>query len=359
MADQHPLPNFERCDAFWARREMDRPLLAGWVGTYEIPRLYPNGLSRLPEKALKPGNIDYELFRADYEKLFADHSRTGVDVPWAAFPVMVLPWVEAIVGCPIRHRGGNVWAEAWLEGYEALAGAGWELHRDWLEVLVGFTHWLVELAAGRFPVALSLMRGPADLLAAIRGAQNSVYDLYDQPEGVEKAMQFLAGAWIEAAHAQQAVIPDFAGGYSFSVQNLWSRRQGGWFQDDAIAFWSPEFYQKYARTAETELSQAMEVTGCHLHSQSLFTIDALVDMPDLDVVEVNLDDVGLTIPQMIPRFQQVLTKKRLYVWGAFTRNDLLVMKENLPTAGLALQLMAQTPEQVRAMVQEVETIWGG
>lgn len=357
MTDLH-MPNLERCDAFWACQEMDRPLLAAWVGTYEILRLYPNGLSRLPEKALEPEDIDYELFRADYEKLFLDHSQTGVDIPWAAFPVMVIPWVEAIVGCLIRHRGGNVWAEAWLKSYDSLERDGLELNRDWLEVLVGFTRWLVELSAGRFPVALSLMRGPADLLAAMRGAQNSVYDLYDQPEGVERAMQLLTGAWIEAAHAQQAVIPGFAGGYSFSVQNLWGRRPGGWFQDDAIAFWSPEFYQKFARAAEMELSRAMEVTGCHLHSHSLFTIDALLDMPDLAVVEVNLDDVGLTIPQMIPRFQQVLKKKRLYVWGAFTRPDLIVMKEALPTGGLALQLMAQTPEQVRAMVQEVESIWG-
>ena len=82
-------------------------------------------------------------------------------------------------------------------------------------------------------------------------------------------------------------------------------------------------------------------------------------MADLDIIEVNLDDVGLKVPEMIPRFQQILEKKRLFVWGAFTTEDLVVMKEKLPTRGLALQLMAETPEQLQVLTREVETIWDG
>ncbi len=352
------LPDLERCDAFWARREMDRPLLASWVGSYHIANAYKNGLSQLPEGELNPGDIKFELFRPDYEKLFENDMQVASDVPRAAFPLMVVPWVEAIIGCPIYHREGNVWSQPYLDTYDRLEKTGLQLNGSWLELLVEFTRWLVKLSDGRFPVAVSLMRGPADLLAAMRGVQTSIYDLFDYTDQVDRALKALTDAWIEVAFAQLAHIPKFADGYSFSCMNLWGRKPGAWFQDDAIAFWSPELYRRYVYDCEARLSSCIEATGIHLHSPALFTVDELMRMPDLDIIEVNLDDVGQRIPEMIPRFRQILKNKRLYVWGAFTTEDLMLMKENLPTSGLALQLMAETPEEVQALISKVEAIWG-
>jgi len=356
MPSQEPLlPDTARCKAFWAREETDRPLLTAWVGSYEVPTLYQKGLSQTPEGEITPADIDCEAFREDYEKLFENHRELDIDVPWAGFPLLVVPWVESITGCPLYHKGGNFRAEHWLDTYERLDEL--TINQDWLDKLVGFTRWLVELSGGRFPVALCLMRGPADLLAALRGAERSVYDLIDHPEQVGRALQTLTDIWIQVAHAQLEHIPTFAGGYCFGVQNLWSPTPGGWFQDDAIAYWSPRYYRRHVISSETRLAHSMEATGIHLHPASLFTVDDLIEIPDLDVIEINLDDVGPRIPDMIPRFRQILENKPLFVWGAFTREDLVVMKENLPIGGLALQLMGETPEEVQAMIEEANSIW--
>jgi hypothetical protein len=266
---------------------------------------------------------------------------------------MVVPWVEAIAGCPIVHRGGNVWAEPWLDRYD---------HRirpnpAWLDRLIEFTGWLVELSAGRFPVALSLMRGPTDLLAAVRGATRSIYDLYDYPAEVKRTLHTLTDLWVQVARAQLAHIPTFAGGYCFSVQNLWSRQPGGWFQDDAVAYWSPPFYRQFVRDCEEKLSGSMAATGIHLHPVSLFTVDDLVDMPHLDVIEVNVDDVGPRLPEMIPRFRQILRKKRLLILGVFSEEDLELLRNSLSPAGLALQIKGDSPEAVQATIMVVKTIW--
>lgn len=127
---------------------------------------------------------------------------------------MVVPWVEAIAGCPLYHKRGNFRAEHGLD-YGHLAEL--KIHQDWLEKLVEFTQWLAELSDGRFPVALCLMRGPADLLAALRGAERSIYDLIDYPQQVDPALQILTDIWIQVAHAQLEHIPAFAGGYCFST----------------------------------------------------------------------------------------------------------------------------------------------
>jgi hypothetical protein len=353
-----PLPAVDRCQAFWERAETDRPLLATWVGSYQFPDLFPIGLAQLKQGQLDPEDLVFETFRQDYENLFNTHAQAAVDVPWAAFPLALMPWAEAIAGCPIIHRSGNIWAEAWIKDCaEFEQQGGFNLNQAWLDKLVEFTQSLVELADGRFPVAVSLLRGPADILAAARGAQDSVLDLIDSPEPVERLLDGLTDLWITVARAQQAHIPVFAGGYGWNLQNLWSPRPGGWFQDDAIAFWSPRLYQRYAAPREERLSRSLPVTGCHLHSSAIFMIDDLLKMPDLDLIEMNLDTVGMTVPEMIPYFQRVLDQTRLYVWGRFSSDDLQAIRTGLPARGLALQLMDDTPEAVQAMYRQVRELW--
>ena len=58
----------------------------------------------------------------------------------------------------------------------------------WLQKLVEFQKFLVNLSGGRFPVGNSLMRGPLDLLAALRGQENMCLDLYDCPEKMDAAL---------------------------------------------------------------------------------------------------------------------------------------------------------------------------
>jgi hypothetical protein len=354
MANDHnPVPDVDRCDAFWAGEPLARPLLTSWVGSYTISALYPEGLAQLPEGELKPSDIRFEPFRSDYERLFEMHRAVATDIPWAAFPVMVVPWVEAIIGCPIRHRDGNVWAEPRLDGYDSRL----TLRQEWLERLLDFIDWLVDLAQGRFPVGPSLMRGPLDLLAAMRGAQRSIYDLFDCPDQVVRALDMLADVWINVVQRQLEHTPRFADGYSFTVQNLWSRRLGAWFQHDAAAFWSPRLFQAYGVDCTRRLAECMPVTGIHLHPPALFTVDALLEMPALDVIEVHKDEVGPGIVEMMPRLRQISAQKRLMLWGAFTAEELRAIRDHLPARGLALQLMGQTPTEVGEMVRVVQDVW--
>ncbi len=351
------LPDVARCTAFWERAPSDRPLLTAWVGSYDISQLYPTGLARLPNGALTPDDIAPESFAEDYERLFVAHRDTGADAPWAAFPIMVLPWVEAICGCPIHHRDGHIWAESWLEDYDAPGDGDWPIHVGWLEKLLEFQRRLVRLSAGRFPTALSLMRGPTDLLAAIRGAQRLIYDYYDRPEQVSHTLLRLTDVWIRVAQAQRTVVAPFAGGYSFSVQTLWSPQPGGWFQDDALAYSSPAFWRAFSLEPARRLARSMPRTGIHLHGQALYTADDLLEIPELDVIEVNLDDVGPRIAHMLPTFQRIIARKRLFVWGDLTDDDLRLLRDGLPPAGLALQLIAPTPEDARVRLDHAKAIW--
>lgn len=351
------IPDFARCDAFWARAETDRPLIATRVGDWTSEDHYPNGLASLPDGQLQPADFDVAAFWPDYELLYARHAATVADVPWAAFPPFPMPWLEAIIGCPVYHRAGAIWAGHWLESYALWREVDVTPANPWLAKLLEFTEGLAALSAERFPVALALMRGPLDLLSALRGPQQMVFDLFDEPQAVDQMLQRLAGIWRDVARLQMARIPSFHGGYGFSVINLWARQPCGWFQDDAIALLSPTYYRRFLRDREAWLAQSLPITGIHLHPAPLFTVDELLAMPALKVIEVNLDVNGPPLARLIPQFQRILQRKNLAIWGEFSRDDFVLLRDSLPRAGLAVQIMAPSAAQVQASIADLHSAY--
>jgi hypothetical protein len=350
-------PDFARCDAFWARQETDRPLIATRVGGWTSESHYPAGLASLANGRLTPADFRFEAFRPDYEMVYAQHSAAGADVPWAAFPPFPMPWLEAIAGCPVYHQDGTIWAGHWLDDYDRLSEIDLSRANPWLDKLLEFTRELVTLSGGRFPVALALMRGPADLLSALRGPERMVLDLFDYPAYLDEALQRLTDMWIVVAEAQRAIIPAFEGGYAFSVINLWGREPCGWFQDDAMALWSPHHYRRHLRICQERLSRSMLITGIHLHPSPLFMIDDLLDIPRLDVIEINLDVNGPGVEELLPHLARIIERKHLALWGEFTADDYRLLHDHLPACGLLLQVMGASVEQVRASIKTLKRLW--
>jgi hypothetical protein len=349
----------KRCLDFWEGQVSNRPLISFWVGSFSIPDLYPFSMSRLPDGTLTADDIVLEIFRDDYQRLYTNNLGTGSDVPWAAFPIMTIPWLEAILGCTIQKSGNNIWAEPLPGTLEQIPTRRIDLGGNaWLEKLLEFTQWLIDFSAGRFPVSAALMRGPSDLLSAMRGSTQMCLDIIDRPDAVKKIMGDLAEFWIKVAQQQIDLIPPFDGGYSFGQIYLWGREKGAWFQDDAVALLSPKHFKQFLFPFEKRIASALPKSGIHLHPRTLFVVDDLLDIADLGVIEVNYEPYGVTLKDMLPYLIKAVRRKRVVLWGDFNEQDLIFLKENLPAQNLCLQMNVGSAEKARSAMALVNSIWG-
>jgi hypothetical protein len=173
------------------------------------------------------------------------------------------------------------------------------------------------------------------------------------------ALEHLTDLWIQIARAQMSRIPSFKGGYSFSMIDLWGRGQGGWFQDDAMALWSPDAYRRHVKPCEERLAGCMDLTGMHLHPEALFAVGDLVHVPKLGVIEVNYEKpYGMALGKMIPFLQQAIESKCVAIWGEFDAADLRMIADRLAARGLTLDIIGETPEKIRSVAEDVDRIWG-
>jgi hypothetical protein len=147
-------------------------------------------------------------------------------------------------------------------------------------------------------------------------------------------------------------LPRFCGGYFDAQYQLWTEKPIIRMQEDAIAVYSPKLYRTLVQPVDQYLAQQFGGSFMHLHSTSMFLLDALLEIEDLHCFEVNYEvgSGGPDIQGMTPYFRKFQeTQRALVIRGSFTPDELRYLVDCLDPRGLYLYIMVQN-------MQEVETL---
>lgn len=335
---------------FWARDSQPRPLASFRVGDFFFSRHFEAARPLLePDRAIEPEMLDVPAFMADYERMFAESESVGQDGFWTAEPFTGIPWMEAVLGCPIRAGRESFTSRPWLaSAAEALERVRFDPESPWLKKYLEFTAALVERGRGRWPVGMPIMRGPTDMLGALLGQQEMVLALMmEDPPVMRRLIERVTRAFLAVIAAQNRLTPPFHGGTSLGFYHVWAPGPSIWFQDDLSAILSPRVYREFFLDSARMILDGVPHTAVHLHPASFFILDELLTLEGLRVVQVNKDVGGPTVAEMLPVLAKIMDTRGLILWGDLTIADLETIKLRLPCRGLALHVVAPTLEEAR------------
>ncbi len=305
----------------YLKGENKEPLFGCTLGMFTKEHL-PRTTAAFPSRELVPEDIDVEAFLADCEDLYNAHEQMNDDFPFVAAPVVSIPWMEAIMGCPIMCKDNSIWAEPCVEDWD-----DWEPPKDiennpWVVKLCEIAKRLCERSRGRFPVALTLMRGPADIISAMRGAQNYIWDMIDEPENMALIAQKIADVYIAVAKAQFNAIPQGNEGYICGDQGmrLWRPERFVWLQEDALALLSPQIYRQVIYPADCKIIKEFGHGAFHLHATALWAIDELFKIPGLDTIELNLESATIDLEETFAAWEKIRNNRTLVIWAQYEEN---------------------------------------
>ena len=340
-----------RHEAFLERRPVDRPLIVPWRSGYYPAEQFPCGTSRWQTGAvLRPENVSFAPFADDYERLYESQQTGDGDFGYVGSAYWGIPWLEAIMGCPIKVGTANCYAEPCLTSLDAAEGLAIELDANaWLAALLRFTRELVDFSAGRFPVCPSLLRGPGDAAAAMLGQMTYVTGFFDAPAGMRELLNLCARTRLAVVERLHATIPDWrgihvAGGYPSIV---WSRHTVAYHQEDSAAVLNPSIFREFLLPALRIGLRAAEVNFIHLHSACLYPVDILLEDDFFDVLQINVDHrgTGPAVSELIGTFQKIQAAGRpLLLWGEFSPEEWELVQRELRPVGLSLQPIVQNTE---------------
>ncbi|MCP5110548.1 MAG: hypothetical protein GY953_06900 [bacterium] len=341
----------ERYRAFWGRAEVKRPLVGfsfvGWfpLGEFSACRAWGDA------EYLTPEMVDVAAFLDDHIRILKEGEILDDDVIRGAAPAQAaVPWMPGIAGAKMRILPQNVLGlEESIEWEEALAV---RLDRDnpWYRKYMEFAGALVEAAAGRFPVSHGPEIGPTDIHALLRGHTESILDLMVEPEKSAELLWGLGYLFRDLTEDIWKRLPLFYGGYFDAQYSLWSPGPIIRMQEDATAVYSPELYRRFVQPVDRMLARRFANSFIHLHSTSMFLLDAFLEIEEIQCYEINQDAIGPTVAEMLPYFERVQHARRpLFIRGSFTPEEMRMLMDSLDPRGLFLNILVKNMPEVEAL----------
>lgn len=342
------MERIDRHEAFLECRRMDRPLLGPWRSGYFPAEQFPHGTSTWEVgKSLRPEEVAFAPFAEDYERLNVLQSDESGDFNYVGSAYWGIPWLEAIMGCPVFVAKANCSVKPCLKDIDAVKEIAIALDSNaWFAALLRFTEELVKFSDSRFPVCPPLLRGPGDAAAAMLGDTNYVTGFFDAPEEMRELLNLCAQTRLEIFERLRAILPAWngihaAGGYPSVV---FSRRAVAYHQEDSAAVLSPKIFREFLLPALKIGLRAAEVNFIHLHSACLYPVDILLEDGSFDVMQINIDHRGMGPPvsKLVDTFRKIQSaRKPLLLWGEFDSEEWELIQNTLSPAGLSLQPFVQ------------------
>jgi len=353
MASLHPFGNdpakIERYKAFWNREPVDRPLVGfSFVGWYPL-KYFSARKSWKVNDVVTLEMLNPDEWLEDYEGLLREGEAVQDDMLRGACPIQVaFPcFIPAILGCTIQVLPDNVLGQelklSWQEAFEK------RLDREspWFEKYVEFATALVDRSEGRYPISHGAELGPTDLHALLRGHNESIFDLMDEPEESARLLMHLGHVFVEYFQETWKRLPLFHGGYFDAQYQLWAPGPIIRMQEDATAVFSPELYRRLVQPVDRMIAKQFACSFIHLHSTSMDLLDAFLEIEEIRCYEINIEPFNIPVKGMIPYFAMVQDADRpLLIRGSLTADEARLIVDSLDPRGLYLHIMPQSQEEV-------------
>lgn len=340
-----------RYRAFWNRDEVARPLVGfsfiGWFPLGEFAACAAWGAADY----LTPEMVDPEAFLPDHLRMLREGEQVDDDLIRGACPAQVaVPWMHGIVGSRLRILPQNVLGEERRLSWGEVLAVRLDPDNPWFRRYLEFAGTLVRAANGRFPVSHSPESGPSDLHAVLRGHTDSILDLTDEPEKSAELLLRLAGMCRDVTEEIWKRLPLFHGGYFDAQYSLWAPAPIIRMQEDATAVYSPALYRRFVQPVDRMLAGHFASSFIHLHSTSMFLLDAFLEVGEIRCFEVNNDVAGPPVKEMVPYFQRIQAAgKPLLIRGSFTPDEMRLLADSLEPRGLMLNVMVAEMKEIESL----------
>jgi hypothetical protein len=212
------------------------------------------------------------------------------DAPPHACPFGKIPWLEAMLGCPIKITEGQIWSERYRGEADEVVARGANLeHNAWFQLLLEFLRQLPPRLGSRFLVsAHTLLRGTSDLVAAIMGVQEAAIGWLDDAAFMARLLRVCTDAILTVVEASYKVLGPAHGGY-MATWDLWGPAPMVATQADHSSLLSAQIYEQQILPYDLEVAACCPLSIFHLHNNGLHIAPALMQRSNITVLEVAMD----------------------------------------------------------------------
>ena len=326
----------QRHKLFWEMADVKRPLLINVFDWVDGPRLI-DSVPSLPAGSLAPENISAREFIPELEKIRAEGESVNDDRLPMTEPLSCLPWMEAFFGCQVNRTERHMWSKSSLQGTEGVK----EYMKKgpvaaWKDKYFEFMEALQNHSDG-WGVSQPILRGIADVSAAIMSTEPMLFALYDEPDLMHGFFDYIRKNMTVFFEENLRRFKSFHGGYLLGQYFIWAPEKCLRIQDDAMAVISPHLYQEFIMPLNRKIASLSQCTTIHLHLTAAHVLDQIISAPEIKAVEYDIDEGSATAAMYVDNMKKIQAAGKIMIIKArFSREDLDVLSKALSYKGLCL-----------------------
>ena len=201
--------------------------------------------------------------------------------------------LASYLGAEIGFKEDTVWFNKCLDGWDGVPKLTFDPENKWFKKHLQLAKDCQALAGDDFYVDMPDLMENIDVLASLRGAQDILFDLLDEPEMIGERIQEVTDIYYEYYDRFYDVIKDEEGGNAYTVFQIWGPGRTVKLQCDFSAMMSPEDFRKYIQPSLRSQSENVDHVLYHLDGPAAIKhMDALMEIEGIDALQWTSGDAG-------------------------------------------------------------------
>lgn len=225
--------------------------------------------------------------------------------------------LASYLGSDIGFKEDTVWFKECLEDWEGVKDFRFDPESKWFKKHLELVKECREIAGDDFYVDMPDLMENVDVLASMRGVQNLLFDMIDEPELIEERVKQVTDIYYEYFDRFYEIIKDEEGGNAYTVFQIWGPGKTVKLQCDLSALMSPDQFRDFIQESLKIQAAKADCVLYHLDGpDAIKHMEALMEVDEIDALQWTSGDMGPdgTLEEWYPIYDKaIMAGKSLWV----------------------------------------------
>ena len=190
------------------------------------------------------------------------------------------------LGAEPRFAHDTVWYEPCFTEEEYEPDLRFDPENKWWKNHLALVRTLKEAAGDDFLVEIPDLIENLDILAAMRGPENTLFDIMDRPETVEKAVNQIDDAYFKYYDILYDTVRDKNGIAAYTAFGIIGKGRVAKIQCDFSAMISPDHFRRFVLPSLRKQAKRLDHSLYHLDGpDAIKHVPALMELEELDALQ--------------------------------------------------------------------------
>ena len=198
------------------------------------------------------------------------------------------------LGSNIVFNDDTVWFEHFVEDWTAHKPLVFDPANEWWAKHHQLAKDVRKAVGEDFYIGIPDIMENIDVLASLRGTQDTIFDLMDEPDEIKKRIDEVGNIYFEFYDRfYELVKNDADGGSCYTVFQIWGPGKLAKLQCDFSAMLSPTDFRTFIQPSLRQQAQKLDTVLYHLDgTDSIRHMDALMEIEEIDALQWTSGDYG-------------------------------------------------------------------